>query len=302
MLTLIIGLEDAYRGTPLEEQLTSLGVSHERSAGVVGEYLGAPVDEYVDDDAVNALYGRPLRPGEIGCALAHRICYQRLIDSDAEWALVFEDDARVVGPEALSQIVRRFSRLVPFDEPAVFMLYGRQVTTDPRLHGRLDDSATYELIRTPMTATGYLINRRAAQHILDTGLPLRNPADWPISVEGYVRFAATYPWPVIPDETDEASSIGHRGGGRNSLMRLFNRVGSAVYLKWLVQRRHYRSLKEYHDWEVRRRFVQLALGRRQPYRLPENAPAIPSANRFAVIMDHVLGGRRDRRFLTSIES
>ncbi|MFB7843170.1 glycosyltransferase family 25 protein [Microbacterium sp. NPDC056052] len=297
VLTMIIGLERNFRGAPLEGQLKEIGVAAERVAGVEVEFNGLPVTRYADSAAVSVLYGRPLREAEIGCALAHRVCYQRLIDSPEEWALVFEDDARIARPAAVSDIVNRLGALAPFNTPAVLMLYGRQMVGDPRYHSQIGVADIHELMRTPMTATSYFINRAAARHFLSTGLPLRNPADWPVSAEREVRFAAAYPWPVIPDEVDAPSSIGSRGGGRNALARVGNRVESTLYVKWLRRRHHYRSLTEYHDWEIRRRIVHLALGSAHPYRVPVDAVSLPVASRKALTVDRLLGGRRDAEFV-----
>ncbi len=303
VLTLIIGLERNYRGETLEHQLQKLGIASERSAGVEGEYNGVPVSSYANDDEVRVLYGRSLRIGEIGCALAHRDCYRRLLSSDADWALIFEDDARIVRPEAMAEVMKEVESRPPFETPAIIMLYGRQMVGDPRFRKRLADGTEIaELLRTPMTATAYFINRAAAAYILDTGLPLRNTADWPVSVEGNVRFAGVYPWIAIPDETGAPSSIGSRGGARSAMRKLKIRLEAGLLLKWLKHRAHYRSFQEYRDWEIRRRFVHLALGRKHPYRVSPQAKTLPTSGRFALTVDRLLGGRRDARLVSHLTS
>lgn len=300
VLAMVIGLEDRYRGAELERQLRAMEVNVQWSPGVIGSYEGAPVASYADQNAARVLYGRELKLGEIGCALAHRDSYRTLLASDCEWALVFEDDARIVRPDALAELIRVFDAMPADAGASILMLYGRQMVADPRFHEPVGLSHIHELARTPMTATAYFINRAAAQHIVDTGLPLRNPADWPVSVEGTIAFAGAYPWPVVPDETGEVSSIGSRGGGRNAATKMFNRLASMTFLKWPFRRRFYRSFGEYRSWEVRRRAVQMAIGSRVPYRIPEDAAVLPSAGPFAVNVDRVLGGRRDGSFVKRI--
>lgn len=302
VLTLIIGLERDFRGKPLEHQLRRISIRSERSPGVEGEYDGLPLSRYANTEEVEVLYGRPLRRGEIGCALAHRECYRRLLASDSEWALVFEDDARIARPDALAELTDSISRRQPLDTPAVIMLYGRQMVGDPALRATLGGSEVHGLLRTPMTATAYFINRAAAQHILATGMPLRNPADWPISVEGQVRFAGVHPWIAIPDETGVPSSIGGRGGDLRALTAAVNRLEAITFVKWLKHRRHYRSLREYRDWEIRRRFVHLALGKSYPYRVPDDARGLPVAGRLPIAVDRLLGGRRNRQLIEHLTS
>lgn len=301
VLTLIIGLERNYRGAPLGEQLAAIGVTHERSPGVEGSFNGKKVTEYTHEPAAAALFGRPLTTGEIGCALAHRVAYQRLLSSDAEWALVFEDDARIVRPDELAMLFARFEVLEPYGSPAIFALYGRQVTAYPDSGVTTGSSRIHELLRPPMTATAYFINRAAAQHILDTGLPLRNPADWPISVAGRVQFATAWPWPVIPDEVEVESSIGQRDtGDRQGAAKSLNRLQSLMYLKWFSKRPYYRSFGEYHEWEIRRRVVAAVIGSGDPYRVPDDAADLPVARKPAVAIDRILGGHRPGALLRHV--
>lgn len=301
VLTLIIGLERNYRGAPLGEQLAEIGVAHEWSPGVEGSLDGKSVKEYTQEPAAAALFGRALTVGEIGCALAHRVAYQRLLDSDAEWALVFEDDARIVRPDEMAMLFARFEALEPYGSPAIFVLYGRQVTAYPDSGVTVGSTRVHELLRPPMTTTGYFINRAAAQHILDTGLPLRNPADWPVSVAGKVQFAAAWPWPAIPDEVEVASSIGQRDTkDRRGAAKSLNRLLSLMYVKWFRKRSYYRSFGEYHEWEIRRRVVAAVLGTGDPYRVPDDAADLPVASKRAVAVDRILGGSRPGALLRHV--
>lgn len=298
VLTMVIGLERNYRGAPLEQQLAALGIIAERSYGVEGTFQGKIVQEYTNEPAAAALFGRTLTKGEIGCALAHRVAYQRLLDSDAEWALVFEDDARVVHPDELAAIFQRFDTLPPYGSRAIFMLYGRQVTAHPGNGASLGNSRVHELIRPPMTTTAYFINRSAAQLILDSGLPLRNPADWPLGVAGRIKYAAAWPWPAVPEEVAVDSSIGQRDmGDRQGVAKVLNRLQALVGLKWISKHSYYRSLREYHEWEIRRRVVEGAIGSGHPYRVPDDAIDLPQARQAAVIADRVMGGRRPGAYL-----
>ena len=41
---------------------------------------------------VNSRYNRKLGLGEIGCALSHRKIYEKMVNENIEWAIIFEDD------------------------------------------------------------------------------------------------------------------------------------------------------------------------------------------------------------------
>ena len=96
MLKLVINLDRSPdRWAHAKAQLDRVGVDALRVSGVDGKLL--------DKDSIDAnnetssypkkiLCPRPLRAGEIGCFLSHRLCWQRLLDSDENWALILEDD------------------------------------------------------------------------------------------------------------------------------------------------------------------------------------------------------------------
>lgn len=46
-------------------------------------------------DAVRPRYPFALQPGEIGCFLSHRACWQRIVEERIDWALIVEDDLGV---------------------------------------------------------------------------------------------------------------------------------------------------------------------------------------------------------------
>ncbi|MCH4544014.1 glycosyltransferase family 25 protein [Ochrobactrum sp. A-1] len=53
---------------------------------------GSVAQKYVDNLAINHLYGAPLRPAEIGCAMSHIGAYKWLASSEFDLMLVLEDD------------------------------------------------------------------------------------------------------------------------------------------------------------------------------------------------------------------
>ena len=73
----------------MEAQLSDLGLEAEFVEAVDGLELS---EETIKANCIN----EKMTPTEIGCAWSHRNVYQRLIDSEEEYALVLEDDAVLV--------------------------------------------------------------------------------------------------------------------------------------------------------------------------------------------------------------
>lgn len=83
-------------------RLDDLGIEFERIPGVDGMSLSE--DEFGRQTSENRYY-KPIRRGEVGCQLSHLKALARFLDSDARYALVLEDDARLDGDfnEAIAQ-------------------------------------------------------------------------------------------------------------------------------------------------------------------------------------------------------
>lgn len=90
MKTYIINLEkDKDRMTFMDDQMNMLGIKYDRVEAVDGKtYIG---DEYDKEFAIKE-NGLPLKSGELGCLLSHKRCWQKFLESDDEYALIFEDD------------------------------------------------------------------------------------------------------------------------------------------------------------------------------------------------------------------
>ncbi len=100
--TFLINLDkDEDRYSFMSEHLQSIGLSFEKISAVNGlEYLEKNnVELYNQEKAVAnlKLYGRQeMTPGELGCALSHRYCYQKFLTDpkykNTEYLLILEDD------------------------------------------------------------------------------------------------------------------------------------------------------------------------------------------------------------------
>lgn len=293
ILTQIIGLEDGYRGLPLEAELTEAGIAFQRTPGVTVSYKGRPAESFVDQQAAKTVFGRELERGEIGCALAHQACYTNMMSGASEWGLVFEEDARLAAPVETARLVAELPQVVS-PTPCIIMLYARQVVADDGAVPMPGKRWLSRLARTPTTASAYFVNRAAAGLLLAHGLPLVSPADWPARAEGDIVFFAIYPWLAAPaDDTRVTSSIGEREGGRRPVVRILNRIEAVTGLKFARHRKMYAGARNYVQWELHRRIVHF-LARRSPYRVPPGAATLPTAGAAVLATERVFVTRTER--------
>lgn len=132
------------------------------------------------------LYGRKLNAGEVGCALSHRMIYQRILDDGFDYALVFEDDITL----------KRDLNSIDWDEVDKVMRSSR-----PRALMLSGDFCFYRkrpLIRiySAVGAYAYIINKAAARLILKRTTPCCVADEWLYYKRKGVRLYALYPYVV----------------------------------------------------------------------------------------------------------
>ncbi|MCE8525331.1 glycosyltransferase family 25 protein [Ruegeria pomeroyi] len=116
-------------------------------------------------------YPFDLRPGEIGCFLSHRAAWARLVKSEAEAALIIEDDMALEAgfADALALAQRHVAQMGyiqfqtrPVTAPAIDQ-QGQAVLMQPDL--------------TPLRTSGQLVARWAAERLLALTEPFDRPVD-----------------------------------------------------------------------------------------------------------------------------
>jgi glycosyl transferase family 25 len=119
---------------------------------------------------------RVLTPREIAVTVSHVETYRKLVASQAEWALIFEDDA-LLEPDFAERFDEYFAAL-PEDADLVYIgsCCGLRVDdVEPGRHFyRKDHPAT-------KCSDSYLIRRRAAQAVLRTIVPFVLTIDWELN-------------------------------------------------------------------------------------------------------------------------
>ena len=89
----IINLDRSpHRWENVKDQIERFCLSVERIPAVDGKILSNNDIHAVSYPPYNPYYYIQLTPGEIGCFQSHRKCWQKLVDSDENWALIMEDD------------------------------------------------------------------------------------------------------------------------------------------------------------------------------------------------------------------
>lgn len=114
-------------------------------------------------------YGRLLSPSEVGCSLSHVRAYEEFLKSDAQFALILEDD--VIGDE--SGIKKAFETAAKMDAGSAlvcgaqdglegrFSAFGKKLDEDFWLVSKRSYGTIYR-------AAAYVLDRRAAEKILQT--------------------------------------------------------------------------------------------------------------------------------------
>lgn len=150
---------------------------------IVGHDLrGRPVGtlhEVADLRAFQRRYGTNPTAGEVGCALAHRECWQILRREGGDTALVLEDDVEL-GVVRVADLDEIADALQPWDIISLQATYG-VFERHPRAlpAERIAHRATLSCFG----AHAYLISRASADRLLRRQSPrVRHLADWPVEV------------------------------------------------------------------------------------------------------------------------
>lgn len=197
--TYLINLPTARtRLAQMEHVLAAAGMPFTRIDAVNGRELPLPCPEF-HELAHRLMTGRRPIPAEIGCYLSHMKAIDAFLASDAEHALILEDDAR-------------FDASLP------------SLITKALAHGHLWDVLRLSTVNTdravPVVALGgdawlgvnltrskgaaaYMLNRRAAEAFRRRLLPMRLAYDIAFDVEFFfgLKALAVTPCPVVADET-----------------------------------------------------------------------------------------------------
>lgn len=172
--TWVINLDRApQRWTRVTGQLQALGLPFERLSAVDARELSPAQRAALDDAEYQRRHGMTPVLGELGCYLSHVAVMERFLASQAEFALVLEDDVmlRPSLPAVLQALVRHPERWDMVKLSGVHS--GTPVPTLP-----LADGHSLAVMLSRCTgSSAYLVNRRAARAYADGLLPMQLPYD-----------------------------------------------------------------------------------------------------------------------------
>jgi GR25 family glycosyltransferase involved in LPS biosynthesis len=195
--TFVIALESAPRNLNLLHQLSEQKIPFQLVNAIDGRSWRAPFNtELVDTEVFKSVLGRIPRGAEIGCALSHMECIQQAKLQDLDFALIFEDDADIIGD--LMPIIEQI-KSIDEGQPMIFQLHSYSDSLIKRRTLRKSVSSNSQVLgnffKPPRSAAAYCINRTAieiyAQHRIVQGV-----ADWPPFANCF-QFWGFFPCPVM---------------------------------------------------------------------------------------------------------
>jgi len=217
------------RRVQVQQLLTRLGPDSQIVDAVDGAALPkAELSAAYQPDLHAPRYPFALRPGEIGCFLSHRSVWKTLLASDAEAALILEDDVELNKDfDAALDLAQRH-----VGDFGYIQLQNRDCDGD-----EIDRQDGYRLIRpqiTPLRTSGQLVSRAAAKRLLEASSPFDRPVDTFLQMHWYTGLHLGVVTPAcLTDRTAETggSTIGASKPLLEKLQREWKRVSYRARVK-----------------------------------------------------------------------
>ena len=251
LLTLVINLDRAVeRRARIASALESLGITWQRLPAVDGSRLSESEQRTkLNEQEFRRKRGMPSVPGELGCYLSHVEAMRRLLASDAQYALILEDDV-IPGKELKAVVGALISHPDRWDMVKLSAVH----TGTPARVLKLTDSHWLAVMFSSCTgASAYLVNRRAAQIYRDQLLPMTVQVDHVLD-QGWrfgMKVRLVTPQPAQHDES-AATTILQLPGAGSRKFHWSRRMSSYFYRLGNETRRLRYAIREY--WgEWRRR-------------------------------------------------
>ena len=239
MLCFVINLDASVdRLKAISHQLNCLNVSFSRVAAVDGKRLSQneikKLSYAIDDRDIRVRYTRDLTPGEIGCFLSHRKCWQMLLESSHEWALILEDDI-VVSPLAASYM--RSDSWLPSDVKICQLSCLKRTQRGRIAHKRaISDNIglVNPIFPSPLGTQAYFVSRVFAEEAIKLSEKLPAPVDdflfspW-FSLSWKFKIWRTAPVLVVPS-SEFNSDVGRRDKRNVTKAPFFLRHGLKRFL------------------------------------------------------------------------
>jgi len=177
----LINLDDnTQRFDTAFRQLADQGIEFIRVSAFDGRKLQAVNHPLYNQQRCLAYMGRELVGGEIGCYMSHLQCAQRFLETDADFAVVLEDDFKT-SHELKKKIEATVDFLEKSNEDWTLINIGNEKL---KISSKITDiqiaDDRHELHRAhyfPMTTTGLLWNRKGASAFIRSATEIFAPVD-----------------------------------------------------------------------------------------------------------------------------
>lgn len=217
MLRLVINLDRSpERWQMMKNSLENLGVTAERVSACEGKKLSQDeIKALVPplDDIAKINCPREILPNEIGCFLSHKKCWQKLVDSEENWALILEDDIKF---SSRANYYIKDTNWIPEGVDIVQLhLWGKswetRINDKENITLKSGDELVHPIHPPALGTQAYFISKRAARDALQFSERLSCPVD-NFLAGIYSRFSKLHPTyrlnPAVVTTTDLPSSIG----------------------------------------------------------------------------------------------
>jgi glycosyl transferase family 25 len=159
----------------IKPNITALGLDTVRVPAVDGNLLtDAEIAAKVDLNSYKKYLGHLPKKGTIGCSLSHIKVWQAFLNSNLEYAVVFEDDVSF-NPAQLKAAIEELPEHNTRWDIAAFEIYHGGM---PLIVNELSNQKKLAVYLTEISHTGaYMLNRHAATELLKKALPIKMPID-----------------------------------------------------------------------------------------------------------------------------
>ncbi len=256
LMVLLINLpRSTDRLARMQARLQALGLGYEVLEAVDGRARWSELLPSVDVRAFERHVGRDVLPGEIGCYHSHLQAWQRFLASDAHTLLVLEDDM-VFADDFVQALRIALQGAEHWDMLKLAKIRAKQ----PVCQGLLGPYRLNAYIG-PATGFGaYLIQRKTAQRLLPTLLPIRAPIDRELEqVHRHdLRHFGLEPFPAEPRDEGQSTITGQNFNAVKvyplsrrwtkyavQVTNLLGRVIHLLFLGQLLPRYRHLPIKEY---------------------------------------------------------
>jgi len=192
--TFLINLDRAdQRLAQMHTQLEALGIDYTRIPAVLGDLLEEPIDGFAERP-FQIRTGKQTNKREIGCYFSHLKALGAFLESDAEHALILEDDA--ILPEDMVPLLDDALKYASqWDLLRLSSSREGEYVNFAKLIGDRRLAVNMSVLK---NTAAYVINRSAAKQCLKHLSPMRLPFDVALDRDWTMSFqtACIHPFPV----------------------------------------------------------------------------------------------------------